>query len=189
MLYKQRMELKEKVNIIHKDAIVKAAARLKKGYSMLFFKAFMELYIEARDEGGIWDKVPDDIRKELNKGEHKSTVVVRLRHDMTVVAGERPLKYIDGVEELRMYADKKYAKDNRIGGVPKVNLGMLMISKAYLSAEQAAKTNKTIFESILSNIENGNIRDKKKSLPEVYGITGKQMKFLLRIYQGVYFIS
>ena len=67
--------------------------------------------------------------------------------------------------------------------------GMLMISKAYLSAEQAAKTNNTIFESILSNIENGNIRDKKKSLPEVYGITGKQMKFLLRIYQGVYFIS
>ena len=60
----------------------------------------------------------------------------------------------------------------------KINLGYLLAQAFYLSAEQAAKIDKNVFDVILQNIYEGNLTDCKKSLSDLLGITGAQIKFL-----------
>ena len=60
----------------------------------------------------------------------------------------------------------------------KINLGCLLAQVGFLSAEQAAKIDNPVFDVILRNIYEGKIQDGEKSLSELLGITGAQIKFL-----------
>ena len=66
------------------------------------------------------------------------------------------------------------AHSNRLG------LGILMAISRFLCAEQAAKAHTDLFDVILENIYDGRIVDEERSLPEVFGITGRQIKYLDR---------
>lgn len=63
----------------------------------------------------------------------------------------------------------------------KINLGCLLAQVGFLSAEQAAKIDNPVFYVILRNIYEGKIQDGEKSLSELLGITGAQIKFLKNI--------
>ena len=80
---------------------------------------------------------------------------------------------------LEKYA--AFAVNKLIPTGSKVLLGSLLAQFKFLSAEQAAKVDRDILEVILNNIYNGKIRDEKKTLPEIFGITGAQIKFLKNI--------
>lgn len=63
----------------------------------------------------------------------------------------------------------------------KINLGYLLAQVGFLSAEQAAKIDTTVFNVILQNIYEGKLQDGDKTLSELLGITGAQIKFLKNI--------
>lgn len=76
---------------------------------------------------------------------------------------------------------EKYAEYSMEKSFPverKINFGSLLAQYYFLSAEQAAKTDSSIYQMILENIYEGKIRDYNKSLSELFGITGAQIKFL-----------
>ncbi|MCR5093340.1 MAG: PcfJ domain-containing protein [Lachnospiraceae bacterium] len=75
----------------------------------------------------------------------------------------------------------RYSIENRIPRGQKVNLGVLLAQVGFLSAEQAAKIQSPIFEKILQNIFEGKLCDGDKSLAELLGISGAQIKFLEEI--------
>jgi len=60
----------------------------------------------------------------------------------------------------------------------KINYGSLVVQSFFLSAEQAAKTESNIYCLLLENIYQGKIRERNRSLPQLLGITGAQLKFL-----------
>ncbi len=59
--------------------------------------------------------------------------------------------------------------------------GSVLAQLTCLSAEQAAKTDEDFFSSVIRGIESEGISDMDKSLPEQFGISGAQLKFLKNI--------
>ena len=79
---------------------------------------------------------------------------------------------------------EKYAGFSVNRSIPtgsKINLGFLLAQVGFLSAEQAAKIDANVFDVILQNIYEGKLQDGEKSLSELLGITGAQIKFLKNI--------
>lgn len=79
---------------------------------------------------------------------------------------------------------EKYASFSVNRSIPtgsKINLGCLLAQVGFLSAEQAAKIDTTVFDVILQNIYEGKLQDGDKTLSELLGITGAQIKFLKNI--------
>ena len=60
----------------------------------------------------------------------------------------------------------------------RVSLAVLLAVSGFLCAEQALKTDKRLFDVLLRNIYDGLIKDREKTLPEILGITGHQIKYL-----------
>ncbi len=68
--------------------------------------------------------------------------------------------------------------EHRFSGENKINYGAMLAQSQFLCAEQAAKVDEELYEQVIDNIYSGKLRDGSKSLPEVLGITGSQIKFL-----------
>lgn len=79
---------------------------------------------------------------------------------------------------------EKYAKYAVMKNIPtggKIDFSAMIAQANFLSAEQAAKTEINIYPLILENIYEGMIKDRNKSLPELLGISGSQLKFLKEV--------
>ncbi len=76
----------------------------------------------------------------------------------------------------------EYSVDSEFRRGIKINLGVMLAQVGFLSAEQAAKIQSPVFDVIIRNIFAGKISDGNKSLPELLGITGAQLKFLKDIH-------
>ncbi len=63
-------------------------------------------------------------------------------------------------------------------GERKISFGEMLAQATFLSAEQAAKVDEDLYKHVLDNIFNGQITDGKRSLPELLGVTGSQVKLL-----------
>ncbi len=63
----------------------------------------------------------------------------------------------------------------------RIMYGSLLAKAGFLSAEQAAKTDKKLYRVILENIFRGYIKEGDLSLPELMGVTGPQLKYLAEI--------
>lgn len=68
--------------------------------------------------------------------------------------------------------------EHKYSGENKVNYGAMLTQSQFLFAEQAAKVDCKLYEHVVDNIYAGKLKDGEKSLPEVLGITGSQIKFL-----------
>ncbi|WP_024865371.1 PcfJ domain-containing protein [Butyrivibrio sp. FCS014] len=55
--------------------------------------------------------------------------------------------------------------------------GSLLAQAGFLSAEQAAKSGSPVYHRLLESIYSGKTRDSQRSLPELLGVTGPQLKF------------
>lgn len=74
------------------------------------------------------------------------------------------------------FADSSVEKS--IPNSQRINYIEMLAQIGFLSAEQAAKMNSPVYEVILRNIYEGKIEDGSRSLSELLGISGAQIKFL-----------
>ncbi len=75
---------------------------------------------------------------------------------------------------------EKYAA-NAVSGSSSENsidYGTAIVQMGFLSAEQAAKTDPALFDEVLHGIRYLHITDPQKTLPELFGVSGPQLKFL-----------
>ena len=71
----------------------------------------------------------------------------------------------------------EYGVPGKLNYKNRIIYGNLLAQMNYLAAEQAAKMQTPLYEEILNNIYQGNIIDGSRSLPELLGVTGPQLKF------------
>ncbi|MBP3279714.1 MAG: PcfJ domain-containing protein [Butyrivibrio sp.] len=69
----------------------------------------------------------------------------------------------------------------KFSGGKKINFGEMLAQSIFLSAEQAAKVDYELYKRVLDSIYEGEVKDTKMTLPELLGITGRQVKFLKEI--------
>ncbi len=62
-----------------------------------------------------------------------------------------------------------------------IGIRKLILMKAYLAAEQAAKTDPHILNVVLNSIHYGQFFDDKRSLSSVFGVSGAQLKYLKNV--------
>ena len=74
-----------------------------------------------------------------------------------------------------------YSVDKDIPTGSKIRLGQVLAQTGFLSAEQAAKTDRAVFNVIIDNIYEGRLLDGDRTLSDLLGITGAQIKFLRNI--------
>ena len=80
---------------------------------------------------------------------------------------------------MEQYA--KYSVDRKYPGEHMINYGVMLAQAYFLSAEQAGKMEMNLSNLIIENIYEGWLKDPVMSLPEVFGVTGAQLKFLDKV--------
>lgn len=150
---------------IDKDLVVITGERkgkhtLLKEQTRIYFDKKRSYYFVHNAATGFWEK--EEICKQFQyERETKDRLI-----DGDLLCGTFAERYIP-------YAiGKEIVKGNR------VIYGSILAQIGFLCAEQAAKTNKRLYKTILEGIYDGTITEGRLSLPEIIGISGPQLKYL-----------
>ncbi len=150
---------------IDKDLVVVTGEKCCKYLTLkeqtrVYFDASRPYYFIKNVATGFWEQ-EDISRQFLLEREVEGRLIDKDLFNKTCVE-----KYAEhGVSE-------EWLKNDRI------TYGSLMAQVGFLCAEQAAKTDSGLYRKVLRGIFGGYIKDGNISLPELFGITGPQLKYL-----------